>query len=148
MINPFTEINWHPEEKDILSFGKSMLIGFTAIASLFLIINIFRAPLGDALPFPVSIFIVGIILYFISRLGITVAKPFYLACFFLSALIGIVIANLLLSLFYYVFFSIFAILFRSLSGRDPLTLKKDSNKKSWWIKVEDNKSLKSYFKQY
>jgi len=148
MINPFTEINWHPEEKDILSFGRSMLVGFLSIATILLVVNLFMGSLREALPIPISIFISGITLYLISRLGVTVATPFYLIWFFLSALIGIIVANLLLALFYYIFFSLFAVIFRSISGRDPLTLNKDSNKKSWWVKVPNNKSLKRYFNQY
>jgi uncharacterized protein YacL len=148
MINPFKEINWHPGEKEILSFGKSMLIGFMALALVFLIINLFRGSLSDALPVTLAISTAGILLYLISRLGITVARPFYLLWFFISALIGVVIANLLLALFYYIFFSTFALLFRTISGRDPLTLKKDSNKKTWWVKVPGNKTLKRYFNQY
>ena len=148
MINPFAEINWNPEEKDILSFGRAMLIGFSAIAVIFLIVNLFRLPLSQGLTVPIAIFFIGALLYIISNIGVGAAKPFYFIWFFLAATIGIVVSNILLMAFYYLFFSVFAFLFRSISGRDPLTLKKNSNKKSWWVEIQGEKTLKSYFKQF
>jgi hypothetical protein len=148
MINPFAEINWNPEKKDILSFGKSMLIGFSAISSIFLVINLFRLPIEEAIQLPLYIFGVGGVLFIIANIGGVPAKVFYFIWFALAATIGVVISNLLLAMFYYLFFSVFAVIFRTLSGRDPLTVKKDPSKKSWWVKVSGEKSLKSYFKQY
>jgi len=148
MINPYAEINWKPERKDILSFGRSMLIGFAVISTLFLIVNLCRVPFNQAFKVPAVLFSVGAILYLISHLGVTAAKPFYLLWFFLAATIGIIISNLLLALFFYLFFSVFAVIFRSVTGRDPLALKKDPEKKSWWISISGEKSLKRYFKQY
>ncbi len=148
MINPFTEINWQPEKKDIISFGRSMLIGFTVISTIFLIVNLFIIPFNEALYWPTLLFSVGALLYLISNAGVTIAKPFYLVWFFLSATIGIMVSNLLLTMFYYLFFSVFAVIFRLTTGRDPLKLKKDLNKKSWWVEIKEEKSLKRYFKQY
>ena len=148
MINPFAEINWNPEKKDIQSFGKSMLIGFPAIAVIFLVINLFRMPFEEAIQFPIYLACAGGVLFIIAYIGGPPAKVFYFIWFALAATIGVVIANLLLALFYYLFFSVFAVIFRTLSGRDPLTVKKDPSKKSWWVKISGEKSLKSYFKQY
>ena len=148
MINPFKEINWHPERSDILSFGRSMLIGFTAIALFFLAVNLFKSPLSQVATFPVSLFFAGVCLYLISNIGTPIAKLFYFVWYGAAATIGIVVANLLLALFYYLFFSIFAVLFRNATGRDPLALKKNPNRKSWWIATEEDRELKRYFKQY
>ena len=149
MINPFKEINWNPGKKDIRTFGHSMLIGCTLISLIFLASNIIRDSLNNALTTPViTIFLAGILLFIISKMGVAIAKPFYLTWYFLAASIGIVISNILLMLFYYCFFSLFAVIFRTISGRDPLLLKKDTNRKSWWHKTEGEKSLRSYFKQY
>ena len=148
MINPYAEINWKPERKDILTFGKSMLIGFTVISLIFLIVNLFRFPFDQAVTLPICLFFVGGALFIIANIGGIAAKVFYFIWFALAATIGIIISNLLLAIFFYLFFSVFAVIFRSVTGRDPLALKKDSEKKSWWINISGEKSLKRYFKQY
>ena len=146
MINPFQEINWNPGQAEIRTFGRSMLIGFTVISIVFLAVNYFNNT--GSYTVPAVIFFTGIILYIISYLGRAVALPFYIVWHLIGASIGIIVANLLLGIFYYLFFSVFAVLFRVLSGRDPLMLKKDLNRKSWWLKVDREKELKSYFRQY
>lgn len=148
MINPFAEINWKPEREEILSFGKTMLIGFSIISVIFLIVNLFRLSFEQALILPVYLFSVGSILFLIANIGGFPAKFFYLLWYALAASVGIVISNLFLALFYYLFFSLFAVIFRAITGRDPLRLKKDENAQSYWINTTGKKSIKSYFKQY
>jgi len=148
MINPFLETNWRPGGKDIRNFGRSMLIGFSAVSTVFLVVNLFRVPFDEAVAVPASIFLAGVFFFLVSKLGVAVAKPFYLLWHFLAACIGIVMANLLLMTFYYLFFSVFAVLFRVSTGRDPLRLKKDPNRRSWWFERRGERDLKSYFKQY
>ena len=146
MINPFTEIDWNPGEEQLRTFGRSMLIGFSIIALIFLAVDIYQG--SSEYTTSVVIFFAGVLLYVISYLGRVVALPFYILWHLLGASIGIVVANLLLGIFYYLFFSVFAVMFRILSGRDPLMLKKDVNRKSWWLKISRAKELKSYFRQY
>lgn len=148
MINPFAEINWNPGEKEMHAFGKSMLIGFPAIALIFLVINLFRIPFEQAVQLPIFLACAGGVLFIIANIGGFPAKVFYFIWFALAATIGVVISNLLLAIFYYLFFSVFAVIFRNVSGRDPLTVKKNPEKKSWWIIISKEKSLKNYFKQY
>jgi hypothetical protein len=148
MINPFAEINWNPGSKDFILFGKSMLIGFSIISLVFLIINVFRVPFEKELVLPIYIFTIGGVLFLIANVGGLPARIFYFIWFALAATIGVIISNLLLALFYYLFFSVFAFIFRIVSGRDPLNIKKNSSKKSMWIDCKTKKSLKSYFKQY
>jgi len=148
MINPFAETNWNPGAKEIKAFGRSMMIGCSAISLVFLAINLLTRPFDEAVAVPASIFLAGILFLLISKMGVAVAKPFYLLWHFLAACLGIVVANTLLILFYYFAFSLFAVIFRTTTGRDPLRLRKDPNRRSWWFDRPPKRPLKSYFKQY
>ena len=148
MINPFDDVNWRPNEKDLRSFGRSMLLGFSGLSILAFVLNISRLPLDESVPIPAVLFLVGVFFFLVSRLGTPVALPFYWVWYALAGSIGIVVANLLLLLFFYVFFSGFAVVFRIVSGRDPLSLKKDPNVRTWWRDRVGKRNLKSYFKQY
>lgn len=148
MINPFKEMNWRPNEDDILAYGRSMLIGFSVIAALFFIVGLCRQPFDEAVPTPMVIFLVGFFIYVLSHLGAGVCKPVYYVWHFLAACVGIVIGNLMLFLFFLLFFSPIAILARWTTGRDPLKLRKDPEAKTFWIDAKPRGSLKSYFKLY
>ena len=148
MINPFAEVNWRPDNAELRSFGRSMLLGFSSLSTLVLLLNLCRLPFDESIAFPATLFLAGVFFFLISRLGAPVALPFYWAWYGLAGAIGIIMANLMLALFFYVFFSGFAVLFRMVSGRDPLILEKDPNARTWWRERNVKRELKSYFKQY
>jgi hypothetical protein len=148
MINPFKEMNWKPGEDDILAYGRSMLIGFSVIAALFLVVGLFSQPFDEVVATPMVIFLIGFFIYVLSHLGSDVCKPVYFVWHFLAACLGIVVANLMLFLFFYLFFSPIAILARWTTGRDPLKLRKDPEAKTFWIDAKPLRPLKSYFKLY
>lgn len=148
MINPFHEIDWSPDEAAIAAYGRSMLIGFSVVAAVFFIIGTFRSSLEQAVATPLVIFLAGFFIYAVSRLGVDLCKPIYLVWHFLAACVGIVVANLALFLFFHLIFSPTAVLARWSTGRDPLALRKDPEKKTFWIESPPKKSLKSYFRLY
>ena len=148
MINPFAETNWRPGKKEIREFGRSMLIGFSVVALVFLTVNLLSGPFDEAVAVPASIFLVGVLFFLISKTGLAAASPFYILWHFLAACIGVIVANTLLILFYYLAFSVFAVLFRATTGRDPLNLKKDPNRRTWWAERPPAPAPKTYFKQY
>ena len=148
MINPFDDVNWRPDENKLRSFGRSMLLGFSGLSVLVLVLNLFHLPLDESVAIPAVLFLAGVFFFLVSRLGAPVALPFYWVWYALAGAIGIVMANLLLLLFFYVFFTVFAVLFRIASGRDPLSLGKDPNVRTWWRNRVGKRDLKSYFKQY
>lgn len=144
MINPFLEINWSPQRNDIRSFGKVFCISALCL-SIFMVLFFKEASFGKTVSFYAVVF--GVLIFILSFLLPTVVVPFYLLWHFISACIGIVVSNLLLTLFYYCIFSPFAIIGRVFSGRDPLTIRK-SDKKSYWVNVVAKDDLRRYFKQY
>ncbi len=148
MINPFKEINWHPKSLDLKSFGKSMIIGLSAISAIFFLVSFYRT--GDAkasLFLPFCVFSCGVLIFVVSRICASALLPVYLVWFFFSAVIGIVVSNLALMLFFYLFFTPFAIALRLVSGRDPLSLK-ERTRSSYWKDYSQNGDLKRYFRQY
>lgn len=149
MINPFEQINWNPKDKDIKSFGKSMIIGFTCIAVLFFIVQAFRhVPVAKAVIVPCWLFGFGILMFLLTRTVPKLTLPVYYVWFFVSACIGIVVSNVILLIFFYLVFAPFAIGLKLVTGRDPLQLKRKSDAKTYWLDCKKNKDLSRYLKQY
>lgn len=148
MINPFNDINWNPNAKDIRAFGKSVLIGFVMIGLLFLLVGLFRQSFIESIKLPIMFVAIGVAIWVGARFAPKQSLPLYYVWFGVSACIGIVISNLILIMFYYLFFSVFAVLFRFLTGRDPLMLKKPFGKPSYWHEYSKNGNIKRYLKQY
>lgn len=148
MINPFEHINWKPQEKDFKSFGKSMLIGFFVIAVIIAVVNILRLPIQKAIILPVILTLIGIFLYLTSLTIPKALTPVYYPWFFISACIGFLISNLLLTAFFYLFFTPFAIGMKLMTGRDPLQLKKKTTALTYWNECAKDKKISKYLKQY
>lgn len=148
MINPFKEINWKPDEQEIKSFGKTILIGFSVISALIFLAGGYKS--GFAGSFKISAFLIacGYFVFLLSIVSHRIVLPFYVFWFFVSALIGTVVSNTALLVFFYLFFSPFAIILRLLTGRDPLNLKKDAGSVTYWHKYKSAKDVKRYFRQY
>jgi len=150
MINPFTEINWNPDAKDLRKFGRTVLAGFLIISAVFLLVNIlvFKYPGSKAAYTPLILFALGVAVCFISYFVKPLSLPVYYIWFIAGASIGIVVTNLLLSLFYYFFFTPVGLALKYLAGRDPLNLKQIKAQKSNWNNHNANKPIRRYFKQY
>ena len=148
MINPFEQINWKPEEKDLKSFAKSLFIGFIVIGTIIFAINCFKMPFQKALFLHGMFAVGGIVVFLISQMIPKILIPLYYPWFFISACIGIVVSNLILTMFFYLFFTPFAIGMKLLTGRDPLQLRRKTDAKSYWCTCRQNKDLSRYLKQY
>lgn len=148
MINPFEQINWKPKDKDIKSFGKSMIIGFSCIAAIFFIVQVFRVPAAKAIVAPGWLFGFGVIMFLLTRTVPKLTLPVYYLWFFVSACIGIVVSNVILVIFFYLIFTPFAIGLKLVTGRDPLQLRKKPEAKTYWLDCKKNKDLSRYLKQY
>ena len=150
MINPFTEINWKPDAKDLRKFGKTVLGGFLIISAVFFLMNIFvfKYSVSKAAYLPLILSASGIAVWFISYFIKPIALPVYYVWFIAGASIGIVITNLLLSLFFYFVFTPVGLALKYFTGRDPLNLKQIKILKSNWKTYAANKSIRRYFKQY
>lgn len=147
MINPFTQINWSPSEKDIKKFGRTLLIGFILIALLIAAVSHFR---GGTIAWNPALILsgAGIIVFALTSTVPKLSLPLYYVWFFVAACIGIIVSNLILTAFYYLMFTPFSLGMKMITGRDPLFLEKHTGRKTYWVSYKQKHDLKSYFKQY
>ena len=145
MINPFAEINWKPDRKAMLDFGKALIIGGVILLT---VVSIYRGAIRPShRAFVLQIAFTAIIIAgFIAYLFPSISKPLYLAWYFFGACVGIVVANLLFGIFYFLFFTPIAVVIRS-RREDPLQLKRPSTT-SLWLRHKTQTDLKRYFRQY
>jgi len=150
MINPFKDINWSPDNAELRKFGKTMLIGLPIVGILFFLAlwQIKGMEMPAAIEVGASIAIAGVVICITSLIAPPLAKAFYMVWFLFAACMGIVMGNLVMIVIYYLLFSVFAVVFRKITGRDPLRLKKDKSAESYWVGITKTKSVKSYFNQY
>lgn len=145
MINPFAEINWKPDRKAMLEFGKALIIGGAILLAVVSAYRIAVRPSHRA--FVLQIVFSAIVFGgFTAYLFPGISKPLYLAWYFFGACVGIVVANLLFGLFYYLFFTPIAVVVRS-RREDPLRLKRPSGR-SLWAQHKTQTDLRRYFRQY
>ena len=147
MINPFKEINWKPQREDLRKFAVSLIIGFPVIALVFFGVKWIST---HELPDPVFYYKLGGIgagVGLVCLLIPFIARPLYYVWYTLAACIGIVLANLLFTLLYYVLFTPMG-LFMRLKGRDALHLKKQKKTASYWLDAPPTPPSSQYFRQY
>lgn len=147
MINPFKEINWKPSAADLRKFAWSLVIGFPVIAVIFFIAKWITT---WALPDPRFFLLLGGIGAAIGLLCLLVpflARPLYYVWYALAACIGIVVANLLFALIFYVLFTPMG-LFMRVIGRDALNLKFRRGTASYWVNAPPAPPASQYFSQY
>ncbi len=150
MINPFKEVNWTPDGDELRKFGWTILVGFSFLAVLLMLFRMvgFRGFAAMGFRIPCLLLCGGAVVLLVSHTARPLALPLYRCWFFLSCCVGIVVSNLILLMFFYLFFSPFAVVFRLFTGRDPLCLRKPARCDSYWHEVQDGRPLENYLRQY
>ena len=145
MLNPFAEVNWKPGPAEKRKFAKSLVIGFPVLALVFTLANLLtRHPWT---PFYLRLgaigFVAGVVLWLVPA----IAKPFYLAWYFVASCVGFVVGNVLLSIFFFVVVTPIGLLMRA-AGR--LSLRKGFDRKAatYWRDAEKVVDLKRYYRQF
>jgi hypothetical protein len=144
MINPFAEVNWNPDLKERRKFAFSLIIGFAAVAMLFFCIGWVK---HSPKPFMVWLGIIGCTVCIVLWLLPQIAKPFYLAWYFLAGCISFVIGNLIFCTFFYLIFTSFGLCLR-LRKNKAITKGFDKSAKTYWRNVEKTIDLKRYYRQF
>jgi hypothetical protein len=147
MINPFKEINWQPDRQDLRKFSISLIIGFPCIALVFFLAK--WVSKGE-LPEPRFFLLLGGIgaaVGFVCLIIPIIGRPLYYVWYTLAACVGIVMANLLFGLLFYVLFAPLG-LFMRLIGRDALSLKSKKGSISYWKDAPPPRPVTHYFRQY
>jgi hypothetical protein len=145
MMNPFKDVNWNPNLAEKRKFALSFIIGFPAIAVVFSLITWLAKHSWK--PFFLWLGIIGLAVGVVLRLLPQIARPFYVAWYFIACCMGIVVGNIVFGLFFYLIFTPFGVLRRAAS-REAFTKGFDKSKPSYWRAADKAVDLKRYYRQF
>lgn len=145
MINPFADVNWNPDRRARKKFAVSLIIGFPIIAVVFSAIAFLKTHALNHFSLWLGVIglAVGVVLWLLPQ----IAKPLYVAWYFLACCLGFVISNLLFTLFFYLVFTPFGLLLR-LRHQKPIKKGFDKSRSSYWRDAEKAVDLKRYYRQF
>lgn len=136
------QIDWHPRPADLRKFGLSMIVGFGLLGGAFFA----GWPVEAHRALAVGLWIGGGAAGLAGLSGTAVALPFYWVWMSLAFVMGNIMSRVILTLFYYTFFTPFGIVMR-LTGRDKLGLRK-CDVDSYWSDVEQPSDKERYERQF
>jgi len=145
MMNPFAEVDWNPDVRGRKKFAVSLIIGFPVIALLLALVSYLKTHAVG--PFPAWLGGVGLAAGVIFWLLPQIARPFYVAWYFLACCMGFVIGNVLFAVFFYLVFTPLGLLLR-LRKKQAITKGFDKAKASYWRDAEKPVDLKRYYRQF
>ncbi len=145
MMNPFKDVNWNPGRAEKRKFALSLIIGFPAIAIVFSLITWLAKHSWK--PFFLWLGVIGLAAGIVLRLLPQIARPFYVAWYFVACCMGIVLGNVVFGLLFYLIFTPFGLLRRAMS-REPFSKSFDKSKPSYWEPAEKVVDLKRYYRQF
>lgn len=145
MLNPFADVQWHPDRAEKRKFARSLMIGFPIIAAVFLLAGWLLR--GVFPPVWVKIGAGGALAGAIFWLLPAVAGPFYRVWYFVACCMGFVIGNTLFGLVYFLVFTPIGLLRRAL-GRPPILKGFEPGRATYWEEAEKDIPARRYFQQF
>ena len=146
MLNPFKEVNWHPDTAARRTFAKSIIIGFPCVALVYLLAG-WLAGAGWNVSFALKLGGLGAGAGGLFYAVPAVAKPFYVVWYALACCIGLVVGNVVLAMIFYVLVTGIGLLKR-LGGRQPIRKTPDRLAKTYWIDAPPAPEAKRYYRQF
>jgi hypothetical protein len=145
MVNPFKEINWNPNPAECRKFAKSLILGFPSIAIFFSIVGRLTTHTWNPFFLWLGVFglSVGVVLWLLPQ----IAKPFYVAWYFVACSMGIVVGNVLLSAFYFLVITPIGLAMHA-AGRQLLRKGFDKNAVTYWRDAEKSIDPQRYYRQF
>ncbi len=146
MLNPFREVSWRPSRAEKRRFAVSLMVGFPCLALILFVGRGLVTHNWNAVQFAWlggAGFGAGLLFWLLPA----VALPFYVAWYFLSCCIGLVVGNLLLSLFFYTAVTGIGMLLR-LFGRTPVSKGFARGAVTYWQDAECISTPERYYRQY
>ena len=146
MLNPFKEVNWHPDTAARRTFAKSLVIGFPCLAVVLLLIGIFTGKgwnVGLALKLGGLGAGFGVLFYALP----VIARPFYVVWYALACCIGLIVGNVVLALIFHVLVTGIGLVKRYF-GRQAIRKTPDRLAKTYWLDAPTTSDLKRYFSQF
>ncbi|MEM7792643.1 MAG: SxtJ family membrane protein [Verrucomicrobiota bacterium] len=139
------EVDWHPDEKKLRSFGYFALPAF-ALAGLLIGLKFGSFREGD-FTLPLIFWSLGCIASLLAVFRPQFLKPLYWLLSAISLVVGPVIGLTILALIFLLLFTPIGLLLR-LTGRDPLRLKTSAKVGTYWQAAEKTSPAKRYFDQF
>jgi hypothetical protein len=146
MVNPFKEVNWNPGPQERRKFALSLVIGLPCVAAVLLVLGWLR---GRGWNFPLAATIgggglaVGVLLLALPQ----IARPFYVAWYFVACCIGTVVGNLALAVVFFVLVTGIGLLMRAF-GRRPVRKTFDKRAATYWQDAENVDDPSRYYRQF
>jgi hypothetical protein len=146
MVNPFKEVNWNPGPQERRKFALSLIIGLPCVAVVLLALGLLR---GRGWNFPLTAIVgggglaVGLLLLALPQ----IARPFYVAWYFIACCIGTVVGNLALAIVFFVLVTGIGLLMRAV-GRRPVRKTFDKRAASYWQDAEHVDDPNRYYRQF
>ncbi len=146
MLNPFKEVNWHPDTVARRTFAKSLIIGFPCVAVVFLLAG--KASSGvwnldSALKLGGFGAAAGALFYAVPA----IAKPFYVVWYALACCVGLVMGNVLMGLLFYLLVTGIGLMKR-LCGSQPIRMTVNKQAATYWHDAPPAPDVKRYYSQY
>ena len=138
MLNPYREINWRPQRDDLRQFAAVVGWGFLLLglaAALGLVFS--AAPAWRNLS---RIGFAGGIMFMTLRLVPRLLLPVYYLWFAVGGALGLVVGNLLLTVFYYGLLTPYGLAARTIGRRKFF--------RSGWRRYQPEQDLQRYFRPY
>jgi len=146
MVNPFKEVSWNPDLRERRKFALSLVIGFPCIAVVLLVLGWLRGK-GWNLSLAAIIggggLAIGLLLLALPQ----IARPFYVAWYFVACCIGTVVGNLALAIVFFVLVTGLGLLMRAL-GRRPVRKTFDKRAATYWQDAEHVDDPNRYYRQF
>ena len=134
----FAKIDWHPEKKKIKYFAVTLI----AVFFIFAVIMLFLKKSETAIIITVVGILVGIMSYYLTRVG----KYVYLLWMVVSWILSKIISPIVVAVIFYLIITPFGLIMR-LIGRDTLQLKK-KNLDSYFHEYQDPYDKESFHRQF
>jgi hypothetical protein len=145
MINPFRDIDWNPDRAGRRRFARSLIVGFPILGLVIAAVTFARGEVDAELAAVVGFggLAVGAVCYAVP----SVARPLYLVWFALSAVIGLVVSNVLLALVFFTAFTGTRLLLRVL-GRRPLSRSPEASVLTYWTEAPSQTDSRRFLRQF
>ncbi|UCG58267.1 MAG: hypothetical protein JSU70_01925 [Phycisphaerales bacterium] len=135
------EANWHPDDKQLRTFGIVGLIASVVLSLVFYLLK------GIAIQWVAVILGAGAAIFLLSLISGKLTRMVYVGLMAAALPIGYVVSFILLAAFYFILLTPLAIFFKII-GRDPLGRKFDSATDSYWLPHRAPEKSDRYFQQF
>jgi hypothetical protein len=146
MINPFADVNWHPDRAGLRGFARSLMIGFPIVAVVWAVFH--RVSTGDwNLMSAVWLAAAGAGAGLLFHLLPAAARPFYVVWYGVACSIGLVVSNTLLAAAFYLLLTPIGVV-RRLAGWRAIERGPDPAATTYWRPAPPPADAARYLRQF